>query len=160
MTQSLSIPTTFTWSPVPKWTPVRKKCWVTHYLSSKWWAWLFQEVPEFLPLFGTTRGSKLLSFPLPHVLGLSFELFVHLLLFLVIPGLAAGLKVDLVDAPEVQLLAEWERAHFLHHVQLPSAIEVEDGSEGAGVSVEKVLVGIQAIIIAYLQDRVVGVAVS
>lgn len=77
-----------------------------------------------------------------------------------IPGLAAGLKVDLVDAPEVQLLAERERAHFLHHVQLPSAIEVEDGGEGAGVSVEKVLVGIQAIIIAYLQDRVVGVAVS
>lgn len=76
-----------------------------------------------------------------------------------IPSLAAGLQVDLVDAPEVQLLAEGERAHLLHHVQLPGAVEVKDGGEGAGVSVEEVLVVIQAVVVAYLHDRVVGIAV-
>lgn len=101
-----------------------------------------------------------MSIPVPHVLGLSFELLVHLLLFLVIPGLAAGLQVDLVDAPEVQLLAEREGAHLLHHVQLPGAVEVQDGGEGAGVSVEKVLAVIQVVVVAYLHDGVVGVAVS
>lgn len=100
-----------------------------------------------------------MSVPLPHVLGLPFELLVHLLLFLVVPGLAAGLQVDLVDAPEVQLLAEGEGAHLLHHVQLSCAVEVQDGGEGAGVSVEKVLVVIQAVVVTYLHDGVVGVAV-
>ena len=97
--------------------------------------------------------------PLPHVLGLPLQLLVHLLLLLVVPGLAAGLQVDLVDAPEVQLLAEGQGAHLLHHVQLPGAVEVEDGGEGAGVPVEEVLVAVQAVVVAYLHDGVMGVAV-
>lgn len=76
-----------------------------------------------------------------------------------IPGLAAGLKVDLVDAPKVQFLAERQSAHFLHHVQLSGAVKVQDGGEGAGVSVKKVLVVIQTVVVTYLQDRVVGIAV-
>ena len=76
-----------------------------------------------------------------------------------VPGLAAGFQVDLVDAPEVQLLTEGERAHLLHHVQLARAVEVKDGGEGSRVSVEEVLVVIQAVVVAYLHDGLVGVAV-
>lgn len=129
------------------------------YLSSKGRAWLLQQVPEFLPFVGATGGGELLTFPLSHVLSLSLQFLVHLLLFLVVPGLAAGFQVDLIDAPEVQLLTEGERAHLLHHVQLARAVEVKDGGEGSRVSVKEVLVVSQAVVVAYLHDGVVGVAV-
>lgn len=77
-----------------------------------------------------------------------------------VAGLAAGLQVDFVDAPVVKLLAEAQRAHLLHHVQSPSAVEVEDGGEGAWMAVKEVLVVVEAVVVAHLEQRVVRVAVA
>lgn len=77
-----------------------------------------------------------------------------------VAGLAARFQVDFVDAPVVELLAEAERAHLLHHVQPPSTVEVEDGGEGAWVAVKEVLVVVEAVVVAYLEQRIVCVAVA
>ena len=54
--------------------------------------------------------------------------------------LAAGLQVELVDLPEVEVVGEGEDAHLLDEVQLARPVKVEDGGEGARVTVEEVLV--------------------
>ena len=54
--------------------------------------------------------------------------------------LAAGLQVELVDLPEVEVVRECEHAHLLDEVKFACAVEVEDGGEGARVAVEEVLV--------------------
>ena len=92
----------------------------------------------------------LYSVLLPERLRLPPQLLVHLLLLLVVARLAARLQVDLVDAPVVQLLAERQRAHLLHHVQLARAVEVEDGGERSGVAVEEVLVVVEAVVVSDL----------
>ncbi|TNN42629.1 hypothetical protein EYF80_047184 [Liparis tanakae] len=122
-------------------------------------AGLLQQVPELLPLVGAAAVLLLLAVLLPQRVRLPPQLLVHLLLLLVVARLAARLQVDLVDAPVVQLLAEGQGAHLLHHVQLPRAVEVEDGGEGHRVAVEEVLVLREAVVVADLQQRLVGVAV-
>ena len=54
--------------------------------------------------------------------------------------LAAWLEVELVDLPEVEVVGEGEDAHLLDQVQLARPVKVEDGGEGARVTVEEVLV--------------------
>ena len=54
--------------------------------------------------------------------------------------LAAGLQVELVDLPEVEVVGEGEHAHLLDEMQFARAVKVEDGGEGARVAVEEVLV--------------------
>ena len=73
-------------------------------------------------------------------LGLLAHLLVHVLLALVVLVLAAGLQVQLVDAPVLQVVTESEHAHLLHQVEFARAIKVEDGAEGARMTVEEVLV--------------------
>lgn len=121
---------------------------------------LLQKVPEFFPLLCAAGVIKLLAFPLPHGLCLPLELLVHLLLFLVVPRLAAGLQVDLIDSPVVQLLAERQGAHLLHHVQFARAVEVQDRSKCPRVPIEEVLILFQVVVIAYIHEGFVGVAVS
>lgn len=87
---------------------------------------LLQEIPELFPFVSTASVIKFLPFPFPQGLGFSLQLLVHLLLLLVVAGLAAGLQVDLIHPPVVQLLAEGQGAHLLHHVQLASTVEVQD----------------------------------
>lgn len=131
------------------------------YLGSHRGAGLLQEIPQFLPLLWAAGVIKLsLSLPLPHCLGLPPQLLVHLLFLLVVSGLAARLQVDLVNPPVVQLLAEGEGAHLLHHVQLARAVKVQNGGEGPRVPIEKVLVLVQAVVVADLHQGLVGVAVS
>lgn len=60
------------------------------YLCSHGRVGLLQQVPQFLPLFRAARVIKLFSLPLAHGLRLPPQLFVHLLLLLMIPGLATG----------------------------------------------------------------------
>ena len=130
------------------------------YLGRHRGAGLLQQVPQLLPLVRAAGVVELdLALALPQRLRLPPQLLVHLLLLLVVARLAAGLQVDLVDAPVVQLLAEGQRAHLLHHVQLARAVEVEDGGEGAGVAVEEVLAVVEAVVVADLQQGLVGVAV-
>lgn len=101
-----------------------------------------------------------LSVPLTQCLRFPPQLLVHLLLFLMIARLAARLQINLINTPVIELLSERERAHLLHHVQLPSAIEVQDARERARVPVEEVLILVQAVIIAHLHERLVRVAVA
>lgn len=74
--------------------------------------------------------------------------------------LATRLQVDLIHTPVVQLLAEGQGAHFLHHVQLPGAVEVQYRCERPWVPVEKVLVVVQVVVVAYVHEGFVGFAVS
>lgn len=133
----------------------------TPYLSSNWGTWFLQEVPKFLLL---VWAAGVIKFPFPisisQSLCFSSELLVHLLLLLVVSRLAARLQVDLIDAPVIELLAEWQRAHFLHHVQLSSSVKIQDRRERARVSVEEVLVLVKTVVIADFHQRLVCVTVS
>lgn len=77
-----------------------------------------------------------------------------------VAGLAAGLQVDLIHPPVVQLLAEGQGAHLLHHVQLASTVEVQDWGECPRVPVKEVLILLQVVVITDLHEGVVCVAVS
>ena len=72
--------------------------------------------------------------------------------------LAAGLQVQLINAPVLEVLAEGQDTHLLHQMQLARAVEVEDGGKGARVAVEEVLVVGQGVVVAEVQQRVVGAA--
>lgn len=130
------------------------------YLGSHGGARLLQEIPQFPPLVRAAGVIELsLSLPLPHGLFLPPQLLVHLLFLLVVARLAAGLQVDLVNIPVVQLLAKWQGTHLLHHVELARAVEVQDGGEGPWVPVKEVFIFVQAIVIANLHQGLMGVAV-
>jgi len=62
--------------------------------------------------------NKALGF-LPH-------LFVDVLLALVVTVLTAGLQVELVHAPVLQVLGEGQHTEFLDKVQLSRPIEIQD----------------------------------
>lgn len=135
--------------------------WASSYLSSDRGVRLLQQIPQFLPLLRTAGVVKLpLSVPLAQCLCFPPQLLVHLLLFLVIARLAARLQINLINTPVIELLSKRERAHLLHHVQLPGAIEVQDARERARMPVEEVLVFMQAVIVAHLHQRLVRVAVA
>lgn len=70
--------------------------------------------------------------------------------------LAAGLQVQFVDAPVLQVITKREHAHLVDDVQLAGAIEVQDGAEALRMSVEEVLVVRQRVVVAQLHDGLVG----
>ena len=100
-------------------------------------------------VFHLTRLERLRL--LPH-------LVLDVLLPLVVLVLAAGLQVELVDAPELQVIGESQNAHLLHQVELSRPVEVEDGREGPRVPVEEVLVVHEVVVVAQLHEGVVAVA--
>lgn len=72
------------------------------YLGSHRGAGLLQEIPQLLPLVWAAGVVELsLSLPLPHRLCLPPQFLIHLLFFLVVAGLAAGLQVYLINSPVV-----------------------------------------------------------
>ena len=56
----------------------------------------------------------------------------------------------------MEILSEGKDAHFIGQVQLSGSIEIEDGVEGSGVSVEEELVLDDGIIAAEGDDLLVG----
>lgn len=70
---------------------VRKSHSCFSYLGSHGRVGLLQQVPEFLPLFRAAGVIKLFTLAFPHGLRLPPQFFVHLLLLLMIPGLATRL---------------------------------------------------------------------
>ena len=70
---------------------VRKSHSCFSYLGSHGRVGLLQQVPEFLPLLRAAGVIKLFTLAFPHGLRLPPQFFVHLLLLLMIPGLAARL---------------------------------------------------------------------
>ncbi len=117
---------------------------------------LLHEVPEEPLVVDALPVTPLLHLlVVPNVLGL----LLHLLDDVLLPGvelvLAAQLEVELVDAPVLQVAAEGQHAHLVHHVQLVGAVKVEDGLEGARVAVEEVLVVHQGVGVAQLHYLVV-----
>ena len=62
--------------------------------------------------------------------------------------MAAGLEVQFVDAPVLEVVTEGEDAHLVHQMQLPCPVQVEDGGEGARVSVEEELVVRKVVVVA------------
>ena len=60
------------------------------------------------------------------------------------------------EAPIVDILSKGKDAHFIGQVQLSRPIEIEDGVEGSGVSVEEELVLNDGIIAAERDDLLVG----
>lgn len=131
-----------------------------YYLCSHRWAGFLQQIPELLSLVGPAALFLLLTLILPQCLRFPPQLLIHLLLLLVVPRLAAWLQVDLIDSPVVQLLAKRQGAHLLHHVQLPCSVEVEDGGEGHWVPIKEIFILSEAVVIADLQQWLMGVAVS
>ena len=119
-----------------------------------------QQIPQKLLILCALAVSPVLLLVGDQALRLLPHLLVDVLLALVVLVLAAGLQVQLVDPPVLQVVAERQHAHLLHEVQLPSPVEVEDGGEGAGVTVEEVLVLDEAVVVAQLHDGVVALAVA
>lgn len=70
---------------------VRKSHSCFAYLGGHGRVGLLQQVPEFLPFLRTAGVIKLFALAFPHGLRLPPQFFVHLLLLLMIPGLAARL---------------------------------------------------------------------
>jgi hypothetical protein len=85
-----------------------------------------------------------------------FHFLDDVLLARVVLILAAGLQEDLINHPVLQVVAEGQHAHLINDVELPRAVEVEDGVEGARVAVEEVLVVHEAVGVAKAEDVVVG----
>ncbi|KAF3850008.1 hypothetical protein F7725_019727 [Dissostichus mawsoni] len=77
---------------------------------------------------------------------------VNVLLPLVVPVAAAGAQVELLDPPVLDLLAEGEDAHLLHHVDMSRVVEVEHTKENLGIPVEVVLLLGRAVVVTQLQD--------
>jgi len=102
--------------------------------------------------------SKVFDLSSLQRLSLLPHLVLDVLFPLVVLVLAARLQVELVDAPEVEVVGESQDAHFLHQMKLARSIEVEDGGEGARMPVEEVLVVHQVVIVAQLHQGVVAVA--
>lgn len=111
---------------------------------------LLQHVPHILLVLCTLAIAKLFFFALPETLGLLAHFLVHVLLPLMVLVLTARLQVELVDAPVLQVVAEGEHTHLVHQVQLARPVEVEDGAEALGVSVEEVFVVYQRVVVAEL----------
>ena len=60
------------------------------------------------------------------------------------------------EAPIVEILSKGKNTHFIGQVQLSRPIEIEDGVEGSGVSVEEELVLNDGIIAAERDDLPMG----
>jgi len=58
--------------------------------------------------------------------------------------LAAGLEVQLVDAPVLEVVGERQNAHLLNEVKLSCTVEVEHGRERARVTIEVEFHSVQA----------------
>ena len=71
---------------------------------------------------------------------------------LIVALLTAGLQVQLVNTPVVQVLLEGYRTALLSQVKFPSPVEVDDGPEVPGMSVEVVLVVLLVELVAQLRD--------
>ena len=104
--------------------------------------------------------TELFFISLPQTLGLFAHLFVDVLFALVVFVLAARLEVELIHAPELEVVAEGDDAHLLHQVELTRPVEVEDGREGSRVPVEEVFVVQQRVVVAEFHDGLVTVTVT
>ena len=71
---------------------------------------------------------------------------------LVVTLLTARLQVELVNAPVVEVLFEGYRTALLSQVKFPRPVEVDDGPEVPGMSVEVVLVVLLVELVAQLRD--------
>ena len=71
---------------------------------------------------------------------------------LVVPLLTAGLQIQFINAPVVQVLLEGNRTPLLSQVKFPRPVEVDDGPEVPGMSVEVVLIVLRVELVAQLQD--------
>jgi len=117
---------------------------------------LLDEVPQTPLVLGELAGAKVLL----HLLLDVGRLLLHLVDDVLLPGvelvLAARLQVDLVDAPEVEVLREGHDAHLVDDVEPAGPVEVEHGVEGPRVPVEEVLVVDERVGVAQVQDLLVG----
>ena len=62
------------------------------------------------------------------------------------------LEIDIVNHPILQVLVEIHHTKFVQNVKFASPVEVEDAVEGAGPTVEIILVLLQGEGIAQLED--------
>ena len=81
-----------------------------------------------------------------------YPVYTNQLPGLVVSLLTARLQVQFINAPVVQVLLEGYRTALLSQVKFPSPVEVDDGPEVPGMSVEVVLVVLRVELVAELQD--------
>ena len=62
------------------------------------------------------------------------------------------LEIDIVDHPILQFLVEIHHTKLIQHMQFSSSVEVEDAVEGAGPTVEIILVFLHGEGVAQLED--------
>ncbi|TNN76177.1 hypothetical protein EYF80_013708 [Liparis tanakae] len=83
---------------------------------------------------------------------------INVILPLVVPVATAGAYVELLDSPVLDLLAEGEDAHLLHHVDASCVVEVEHAEENMWIPVEVVLLLGRAVVVTQFQDRRLALA--
>lgn len=121
--------------------------------------WFLKKIPQPLLILGTFSVAKFLLLALPERLRLLPHFLVHVLFTLMILVLATALEIELVDAPVSKIVAERQHAHLVYQVELAGAIKVEDRAKRLGMSIKKILVVDEGVVVAELSDRLVGVAV-
>ena len=114
---------------------------------------LLHELPDKSLILGVFPISEVILVILPQLASLYFHLLQHGLLHLLIlqlkkislltarscfSHLAAGLQVDLINAPVSEIVCEGEAANVLLDVKLAGPVEVEDGVEGPRVTVKEI----------------------
>ena len=62
------------------------------------------------------------------------------------------LEIDIVNHPILQVLVEIHHTKFVQNVKFTSSVEVQDTVEGAGVTVEIILVFLQREGVAQIED--------
>jgi len=61
--------------------------------------------------------------------------------------LTACFEIELINPPVDEVLIEGQDAHFIHQVELPCPVKVEDGVEALGMTIEKVLVVSEVVVV-------------
>ena len=95
-----------------------------------------EQVPHLTSQISEPAAAEVFSRAHLKALRLLAHLFEDVLLALVISVLTAGLEVELVDAPVLEVVGKRQHTHLLDQMQLPGAVEVEHGRERARVTVE------------------------